>query len=192
VVPVKAVLVEVPQSLLEERRRRGADVFDEMWDGVLHMNPPPSGEHQRFGTRLLAALLPVAEALGLDTSYETGLNNHPQDYRSPNLAVYRPEHRIEAGISGADLVIEILSPGDETYDKLDWYVDRGVSEVLVADPTTRRVELFRSVGERPVLVQADDDGRLALTTLAGVSLATVETPDGPRLRVTTADTAVDI
>lgn len=39
-------------------------------------------------------------------------------------------------------MVEILSPNDETYRKLDWYASVGVGEVLVIEPVTRRVELF--------------------------------------------------
>ena len=33
-------------AVLEDRRKRGADRWDEMWDGVLHMVPPPGSAHQ--------------------------------------------------------------------------------------------------------------------------------------------------
>ena len=33
-------------DVLDDRRRRGADRWDEMWDGVLHMVPPPGSDHQ--------------------------------------------------------------------------------------------------------------------------------------------------
>ena len=39
---MRAVMLDVPESLLDERRRLGLDVFDEVWEGVLHMVPPPS------------------------------------------------------------------------------------------------------------------------------------------------------
>ena len=45
-------MLDVPESLLDERRRLGLDVFDEVWEGVLHMVPPPSGEHQRLELEL--------------------------------------------------------------------------------------------------------------------------------------------
>jgi hypothetical protein len=35
--PVRAVMLEVPQALLDERRAHGLDKSDEMWDGELHM-----------------------------------------------------------------------------------------------------------------------------------------------------------
>ena len=47
---VMPTLVRDPQppeleALLERRRRLGQDLFDEVWEGVLHMNPAPSGRH---------------------------------------------------------------------------------------------------------------------------------------------------
>ena len=54
---MRAVMLDVPESLLDERRRQGLDVFDEVWEGVLHMVPPPSGEHQRLELELGSAFL---------------------------------------------------------------------------------------------------------------------------------------
>lgn len=45
IVPMRAVMLDVPQALLEERRARGADRWDEMWEGELHMVPLPSEQH---------------------------------------------------------------------------------------------------------------------------------------------------
>jgi Uma2 family endonuclease len=178
---VKAVLVDVPESLLEERRRTGADVWDELWDGELHMVPPPSGLHQRLGGELFAVLLPLAKAVGLVGSYETGLYRPGTDvdYRVPDHVYARPELATERGVDGpAEVVVELLSPGDETYDKLDFYTEVGVDEVLVVHPVERRVELFLLRGERHVLVQTDAQGQVrsaalgaAFTTIAGPRLA---------------------
>ena len=40
---MRAVLLEVPEAMLDERRRLGHDGRDEMWDGVLHMVPRLGG-----------------------------------------------------------------------------------------------------------------------------------------------------
>jgi hypothetical protein len=40
---MRVVWLEAPGGLLEERRRLGLDIRDEMWDGVLHVVPPPGG-----------------------------------------------------------------------------------------------------------------------------------------------------
>jgi Uma2 family endonuclease len=63
----------------------------------------------------------------------------PGDYRVPDGgllqlgpdAVYLPT---------AALVVEIVSPDDETWAKLDFYARRRVDELLVVDPQERRVD----------------------------------------------------
>jgi hypothetical protein len=45
---MKAVMSEVPADILAWRKRTGADRWDEMWEGVLHMPPMPNREHQEL------------------------------------------------------------------------------------------------------------------------------------------------
>jgi len=87
-------------SLLDERRRQGLDVFDEMWDGILHMVPAPAERHQRFGADLLIALAPIVRSRGLIQSYENALYKSgagEDDYRIPDLIVTSPESRTRRG-----------------------------------------------------------------------------------------------
>lgn len=156
---MKAVLVDVPPALLEERRRIGADKADEMWDGVLHMVPPASALHQRVGARLFRLLAPLAEARGLVAFYETGLFRADNDYRVPDQLYVRPELVSDRGVEGpADLLVEIRSPSDEIYDKIDWYAALGVRELLIVHPGERRVELLRGTEDRLVVMVPDADG----------------------------------
>jgi hypothetical protein len=39
-------MARVPSDLLAWRKTTGADRFDEMWEGVLHMVAAPNREHQ--------------------------------------------------------------------------------------------------------------------------------------------------
>jgi Uma2 family endonuclease len=52
----------------------------------------------------------------------------------------------------AALVVEIVSPGDETWDKLPFYAKHQVDEILIVDPGKRTVDwLALADGEyRPV------------------------------------------
>ncbi|MDQ6837574.1 MAG: Uma2 family endonuclease, partial [Actinomycetota bacterium] len=123
---MRGVLLEVPADLLVERARQGVDVFDEMWDGELHMAPPPSEEHQRIGGDLFIALHGPAVAEGWLVRYETGLFDPeaPDDsnYRMPDLVVFAASRRSDRGVEGgAVLVVEIRSPGDESMEKLAFY-----------------------------------------------------------------------
>jgi Uma2 family endonuclease len=176
-------MLDVPESLLDERRRLGLDVFDEVWEGVLHMVPPPSGEHQRLELRLGAALLSVADRRGLIASNETGLFAADDDYRVPDIVVSHPGDCSQRGVDDtAVLVVELRSPHDETDEKLPWYAARGVAEILIVDPATRQFELYRSEGGIAVAVAPEADGSVTLLTL-GARLLTVTTDGGPRLRV---------
>ncbi len=177
------MLVEAPEAMLEERRRLGHDVFDEMWEGVLHMVPPAGGPHQRLGSCFLQALGPAVRRSGLVISFETGLYLRADDYRVPDLAVYRPEHASDRGIDGtAEMVVELRSPRDESYEKLDWYAARGVRETLIIHPATRVLERYALRGTTYRLVEPDAEGMVTSEVL-GLRLSTVETADGPRLRV---------
>ena len=105
-------------------------------------------------------------------------------YRVPDLGFARPEHVSERGIEGrAVLVVEILSPGDESYAKLPFYRRVGVEEVLFVDQTTRAFEVRRPDGDGWSLVGPAEgwtelaslgvalrwsDGRLEVRTELGV------------------------
>lgn len=177
-------MLEVPEGLLEERRRTGAAKRDEMWEGVLHMVPPPSSEHQAFGTDLLLAVAPLAKARGLRPFYETGVfrpGSVERDYRVPDLVFARPEQVVARGVEGAcELVVELVSPGDETYEKLPFYAEVGVREVLVIDPAARAVELFALRGGKLHAVMPLDGGGVRSAVLE----VTFTAVPGPRLRLT--------
>jgi Uma2 family endonuclease len=143
---MRDVMLEADPHLLEERRRWGADRWDELWNGELHMVPPPGERHQHFGSELLVAIAPLAGARGLRVAYEVGLFRAIDDYRVPDLTVYRPDQASARGVQAAELVIETVSPGDASRRKLPWYADRGVAEVLLVERDTLAVELLANDG----------------------------------------------
>jgi Uma2 family endonuclease len=126
------------EALLERRRRMGGDRRDEVWDGVLHMNPVPAGPHSVLASRINALLEPVARAVGLTASLEFNLGEHGQQYRVPDLGVHRAPPT-GVWIPTAVLVVEILSPHDETWQKLPYYAERAVEELVIIDPGERSV-----------------------------------------------------
>jgi len=66
------------------------------------------------------------------------LGESEEDFRVPDGGLHRPG---AAGVwhSTAPLVIEILSLGDETWRKLPFYAEHDVDEILVVDPSERKV-----------------------------------------------------
>ncbi len=125
------------EELLERRRRWGADRRDEVWEGVLHMNPAPDLSHGGLVMRLGAALLPGAEAAGLLVSDQFNLGEGLSDYRIPDVGLHR--ERSGAWLDTAALAAEIRSPGDESWEKLPFFAAHHVDEVLILDPADRIV-----------------------------------------------------
>lgn len=162
---MQALFVEAPEAVLAERRRLGIDGRDEMWDGVLHVVPPAGTAHQGLAGALYAALRPLAVERGLRAFFETGLFRTAEDYRVPDQLYCRADATSDRGAEAAELVVEIRSPGDETYRKLPFYAAVGVGEVLVVHPDGPRVELFRLVGGELLPVTADGDGAVRADTL---------------------------
>ena len=126
--------------LRERRRRLGLDRRDEMWEGVLHMNPPPAYGHQELAQQLALLLDAPARAAGLRAAVQEVGSGTAEDYRVPDGALLRPPvdgstvlHKTVA------LAIEIVSPDDETWAKLPFYAAHGVEELLIVDPQERQV-----------------------------------------------------
>jgi hypothetical protein len=156
---VRVVFLEAPEQLLAERRRLGLDGRDEMWEGELHMVPPPSFSHQEREAALAVVLGPVARALGFRTATQPGLYAGDDSWRVPELAVARSDQVVHRGVEGgAVLAAEIRSPGDETDAKIPFYERFGVAELLVVDRDTAAVQLLRLAGPSLLPVAPDDDG----------------------------------
>ncbi|HEV7556749.1 MAG TPA: Uma2 family endonuclease [Kofleriaceae bacterium] len=186
---MRAVWLQPNQEYLAERHRLGWDKKDELWDGVLHMVPPPSYHHVKVSIRLFKALSVVAGKRGLDANpdgpglFEAGTDN----YRIPDGSVSRPEHAVSRGIEGAELVIEVLSPDDDSYNKFDFYAKLGVGEVWIVDPHTLVVEVYALTGGAYVRVPAT--GAITISPLLGISL---ELDAGPSLRLRDGDDVHDV
>lgn len=131
------------EALKERRRRAGLDRLDEVWEGVLHMVPAPHGGHARIAQRLAELLAAPARAAGLEPAmHEFNIGQSVEDYRVPDGGVHRPGPD-RLFYPTAALVVEIVSPDDETWKKLPFYAAHGVDEVLIVDPGERAVHWLR-------------------------------------------------
>jgi len=127
------------EAFLQRRRRLELDRKDEVWEGVYHVVPAPSGEHATVAARVLEMLGPLARAAGLTHSTDFNLGESMDDFRVPDGGLHRsPPHGVWHPT--AALVVEILSPGDETREKLPFYAAHDVDEILIVDPDARTVE----------------------------------------------------
>ena len=73
-------------ALVERREALGLDHRDEVWEGVLHMNPPPSYRHERLSSNLHRVLGPYADAAGLDLVGIVGIGVK-ENNRIPDLTL---------------------------------------------------------------------------------------------------------
>jgi len=147
---MKAVVADVPEMLLEWRARSGADQWDEMWEGVLHMPPVPNREHQDFEWALETWLrFHWARPQGNRVYHEINLSGQSDwrhDYRIPDLVLLTPARfdidRNEYFHGPPEVVVEIHSPDDEAYEKLPFYAQLGVPEVWIIDRGAKTPEVF--------------------------------------------------
>ena len=126
------------EALIERRRRLGLDHHDEVWEGVYHMTPAPNAPHSFAGYQLAVLLNGPALAAGLYVGLEFNLGAQ-DDHRIPDLGVHR-ERPTGTWVATAALVVEIVSPGDESWNKLPFYAAHDVDEVLIVDPATRSID----------------------------------------------------
>jgi Uma2 family endonuclease len=163
---MKAIASAAPSDGMNWRKHVGADRWDEMWEGVLHMPPPPNLEHQDLGGALEAYLRSRwAPKHGAKVYHEVAVappGGWPKNYRAPDLVLLLPQRfgvKREEYIEGApDVVVEIHSPADEAYEKLLFYAQLGVPEVWIIRRDTKEPEIHVLKRGRYKKQVADADG----------------------------------
>jgi Uma2 family endonuclease len=111
------------------------------------MVPAPDVRHAQIAQQLAVLLDRPARTAGLlPAMHEFNLGNSEHDFRVPDGGLLRPD---AAGtwLPTAALVVEIVSPGDETWQKLSFYAAHQVDELLIVDPAERTVHWLGLSGE---------------------------------------------
>ncbi len=141
---VLATTDDLPElrAALDRRRELGLDLYDEVWEGVYRIVNAPGPRHAAIQATLLAILEPLAEERGIVALGPANIGV-PDDHRIPDACLVEPSViGTSAWLERAELVVEILSPDDATFEKLDFYTAHGVRELLVADWRDRSVRVF--------------------------------------------------
>ena len=140
----------------------------ELIAGELREMAPAGAEHGAVAAWILTRIASGAATSGAGTVFaaETGfvLSRAPDTVRAPDAAFVTQE-RVEAAgrVLGywpgpPDLAVEVVSPGDsfsEVHEKALAWLRAGARVVLVADPPTCHVTVYRSPSD--VRVLAGDD-----------------------------------
>lgn len=151
----------VSEQLIEERRARGADLHDEVWEGVYVMSPLAGLEHQFIAFELAHAF---RTGMGRTSGslILVGVNvsdrdeNWAHNYRCPDVALFLKDTKAKLHEAfthgGPDFAVEIASPNDHTREKFDFYAKVGTRELLIVDRDPWQLELFRLVDGKLVSV----------------------------------------
>ena len=192
-------LLVLDQRLVDEFMAGRADdpraEFDECWEGRIVVPPVPNTEHFRMQMRLAEACSAVIDWDAGDQAVPGGNvtdrdEGWTKNYRNPDVIVHLAGGRaIDRGpywLGGPDLVMEVISPGEDPQAKFYFYAAVGCREVLVLDRDPWSLELYRLDGDTLALA-----GRSALPDSAPVAsevlplvFQVVPGSDRPRVLVT--------
>lgn len=125
------------EALIARRRALGLDTYDEVWEGDYHMNPAPAGPRSWIDQQLAELLGPRARRAGLHMggAFNLGVVD---DFRVPDRGVHTAPP-LQTWFDTAVVVIEVESPGDESWEKLGFYAAHYVDKVLIVSPDSRTV-----------------------------------------------------
>lgn len=182
-------------QLIAERRRTGADRYDEVWDGEYVMSPLANNEHQLLASRLSAIFHEVLGG-GADVWSLAGANVSDQEvawtknFRCPDVVVVLPgsqaEDRGTHWFGGPDLVVEIVSEGDASYEKFDFYGAIAVREALIIDRDPWSLEMY-ALNPQGTLVLAGrcdlEQGGFVASKVLGAELRLIAQQPRPAIEV---------
>lgn len=126
------------RALIERRRATGADLFDEVWEGEYHMAPAAHPFHGNLDQQMAVLLHPLARAQGLVVIGPFNLGT-VDDFRVPDRGIHRTQPT-DSFVETAALVVEVVSPHDESWAKLAFYAAHDVDEVVLVDAARRRAD----------------------------------------------------
>jgi Uma2 family endonuclease len=142
------VLGEPPpevEAFLARRRALGQDLFDEVWEGTYHVAPASHPWHGYIDNVLAELLGPYARAAGLVGTGPFNLGGE-SDYRVPDRGYHRSLPS-SVWVPTAAIVVEVISPDDETWAKFDFYARHQVDEICTADPLVTQLRWFALAGD---------------------------------------------
>ena len=124
----------------------------EFTDGYLEVLPMPSREHQRIVAFLYTVLRAYLRRTGGEVLFAPlRLRLRAGKFREPDLVLLDSED-VRSGDrfwTGADLVVEVVSPDDPGRDfvqKRDDYAEARIPEYWIVDPGTETITVFTLAG----------------------------------------------
>lgn len=193
-----AILITDPwleDRLIMQREASGANRYDEVWEGVYMMTPIPNTEHQYIVAQLTSLLLEVVggpqSGLVCPGVNLTGpdIDDWTQDFRVPDVAVLLrggPGEDCDTHWrGGVDFLVEVTSPGDKSREKLSFYSQLGVRELLLVDRDPWTLELHRhQAAQLQKVGQSDlDTGDVLTSSVLALTFQLLPGDPRPQIRV---------
>jgi Uma2 family endonuclease len=165
-VPLLVCDENIAEEMIAQRQLSGGDRFDEVWDGVYVMSPIANNEHQSLGSDLGAVIKSVVDwnrngltLVGANVSDRE--DDWTKNYRVPDVLVFKNGtsaiDRQSHWLGGPELAIEIVSKGDRTLEKLDFYASAGTLELLVIHRHPWQLSMFRRVSSSEMQLAFSSD-----------------------------------
>ena len=190
---------DLQRSLIRRRRLRQEDRHDEVWGGVYVMNAQPNNVHQSLVSRLTFVFESVIGQPGLGmvlpgTNVSDRAKSWKKNYRCPDVAVFLNGTKAinweTHWQGGPDLAVEIASPRDQTWEKIEFYGSVGTRELIIIDRAPWAIELYRlnAASQLSLVGRTDIDSTTVLETESvPLRWRLVAGPDRPLLEATALD-----
>jgi Uma2 family endonuclease len=157
-------------AYLARRRALDQDRLDEIWEGEYHVVPAPHPWHGIVHSALHRLLGPYADDAGLVATSEFNVGE-PGDFRVPDGGYHRTVPS-DVYVPTAAIVVEVLSPDDETWAKLGFYARHHVDEICVVDPQQHTITWFTLQGAE----YSESPGSSLLGVSSGDLVARIDWP----------------
>ncbi|WP_144460879.1 Uma2 family endonuclease [Siminovitchia fortis] len=154
-----------------EEMRKDSDERLEYVDGVVYMSPPPRTRHQRISVKLSAKLFSLLDGTGcevLTAPYDIELAGGEKDEQPtviiPDLSVICDQSGFtdQRYIGTPDLIIEIVSPSNQSYDlifKTNLYQKNKVKEYWIVNPILDNIMVYTlDENDQYCLVENEKEG----------------------------------
>ena len=184
----------VDRQLRAERKARGIDQHDEMWEGVYVMSPIADDSHQTIVSKLTFAFEMVIGEMGLG-KVRPGINvsdrveQWKKNFRTPDVVVIlngsTAQNHDTFWTGAIDFVVEVVSRNDRSRRKLPFYSKLGVREVLFVERNPWQLKLYRHDGSKlqPVGDCLGIGAAPVVSEVLPFSFGIVDSPERPKIEL---------
>ena len=190
---------ELAEQILADREASsGGRRREEVWDGDTFIMPDADNPHDKIASFFHGVFWTV---FGLSEKhslhFRVNVSDRDEDwksnYRVPDMSLYLAGKRAKDSgshwVGGPDFALEVVSPGDRSRDKLDFYARVGTREVLIVDRNPWRLELYQlSRGKMRLRGMAPPGGSALASSVSPFTFQLVRSRLRPKIKIVHTET----